>query len=182
MIKSMGNFSNFKKSNSGAVLAVTMIMMLLMSTIGLSSMRSAKLETLMERNMQLKQASFNNAESATLIGEATWDTNLVACLENPACASNVYPAQNADDDENGVPDMPVKDWVVDGGSGAGSFGQYRVEYLGKRIAPGESSKWIFVYRISSIAEDATGTSETLVQTIFRRCVVQDEVGIYGCTG
>jgi Tfp pilus assembly protein PilX len=158
-----------------------MVTMLLISAIGLSGMRSSRLETIMGKNMQRKQASFNNAESAVLIGEVTWDTNLITCLENPACESNVYPEMNNDENEDGVPDTELKDWVG-GGEAAGSFGEYRVEYLGKRLVPGESSKWIYVYRLSSLGKDDTGVSESLIQTIYRRCVVQDETGIYGCTG
>ena len=130
--------------------------------------------------MRLK-VSFNNAESATLIGEATWDTTLITCLEDPACETNVFPPLNSDENEDGVPDIGLKDWVADG-TVASSFGKYKVEYLGKRIVPGESNKWIYVYRLSSMGKDATGVSETLVQTIYRRCVIQDEVGIYGCAG
>ena len=66
----------------GAVLPISMIMMLLMTTIGLASMRSAQLETVMATNLQQKKTSFNNAESVATIGEATWDTTLVNCLKS----------------------------------------------------------------------------------------------------
>ena len=159
-----------KYKSKGAVLPISMIMMLLMTTIGLASMRSAQLETIMATNLQQKKTSFNNAESTATIGEVTWDATLVNCLKsikecNDSTLSGLTPAMVS----GGVKNI---DWEA-GGRSAGEFGDYYIEYLGQRSIPGELEKRIHLYRLTSLATDATGTSKTLVQTIYRRCIKID---------
>ncbi len=162
-----------KHRNSGAVLAISMIMVLLMTTIGLAGMRSARLETIMAQNLQQKKTSFNNAESVASVGEATWDSMMVSCLNSikdcpDATLASLAPAM--------LTSIHSLDWdassgvqVVDG------YGKYYVEYLGQRTIPGELQKRIHIYRITSYAEDETGTAQTMVQTIYRRCLKLDGV-------
>jgi Tfp pilus assembly protein PilX len=152
-----------------------MVMMLLLSTIGLSSMRSSKLETMMSRNFQQKFSSFNNAESAVLVGEVTWDASVVACLASiSGCSEDdldgLYPAQLPLVD--GAPNIDAIDWSSQG-TAAGTFGKYYLEFLGTRPVPGEGHKKLSVYRITSFAMDSTNVSKTRVQTIYRRCVTKE---------
>lgn len=158
-----------KKNCKGAVLAISMVMILLMTTIGLSSMRAAQLETVMAENLKQKNVSFNNAESVASIGEARWDSDLVDCVTNiEECSDSTLrsltPAM--------VSSVHAIDWK-DGDGTSTSFGDYFVEYLGERSVPGESEKIIHIFRITSRATDTTNISQTLVQTIYRRCLKID---------
>lgn len=164
-----------RKHSTGAVLAISMVMILLMTTIGLSGMRSSQLETVMAENLKQKSVSFNNAESVASIGEATWDSNLVDCLNDigecpDAILGALTPAM--------VSSIHAIDWAGGDGEttyfGSRPIGDYYVEYLGERMIPGESGKIIHAFRITSRATDTTGTSQTMVQTIYRRCLKIDD--------
>ncbi len=165
-----GLLINTRSKNVGAVLPISMIMMLLMTTIGLASMRSAQLETVMATNLQQQTTGFNNAESVAAIGEETWDTMLVNCLNNlkecdDSTISGLTPRMLSD----GVKSFNWKE----GGRSAEKYGSYYIEYLGRRNIPGELEKRIHLYRLTSLATDDTGTSQTLIQTIYRRCIKMD---------
>jgi type IV pilus assembly protein PilX len=153
----------------GSVLAISMIMILLLTTIGLSGMRSAQLETIMADNLKQEYISFNNAESVALIGEVIWDSNLVGCLADiEECPDSIRHSL--------TPEMVSNIHAIDWESGDGTstrFGDYFVEYLGERRFPGESEMILHIFRITSRATDSTNTSQTLVQTIFRRCLKID---------
>ena len=165
-------------TNKGAVMPIALIMMLLISTLGLSSVQSSKLESLMSRNMAQKTITFNRAESSALIGETQWDASLVTCLSNIAnCADatilSLTPPQV---------DVSAIDWPANGilaqstttGTNSIDYGQYFVEYLSKRPIPGEAEKFVHYYRITARGE-IVGSSQSIVQIIYRRCLKVDGV-------
>ena len=161
-----------RERSRGAVLPISMIMMLLLTTIGLANMRSAQLETVMATSLQQKTTAFNNAESVAVIGEDTWDTTLVNCLKNikecdDSIISGLTPTMLSGD-------VKTINWKGRGRS-AGKYGNYYIEYLGERSLPGELEKRIHLYRLTSHATDDTGVSKTLVQTIYQRCIKIDGV-------
>ena len=158
------------RQSRGAVLAISMVMMLLITTIGIAGMRSSQMETVMAKNILQKKTSFNNAESAALIGETTWDDTIVSCMSSikecpDATLANLTPPM--------VEGIQSIDW--DSGETAGIFGNYFVEYLGQRMVPGDMEKTIQIYRLTTRATDNSGTSKTLVQTLYRRCLKVDGV-------
>ena len=52
-----------RRHQSGAVLALTLIILLVMTVVGVTTMNSSSIQTFLARNTQLKQISFQNAES-----------------------------------------------------------------------------------------------------------------------
>ena len=156
--------------NTGAVLPISMIMLLLMTTIGLASMRSAQLQTVMATNLQQKKTYFNNAESVSTIGETTWDATLVNCLQSiKECEDSTLLGLTPAMLSGGVKSI---NWSDEGRS-AGNYGNYYIEYLGQRSIPGDLEKRIHLFRLTSLATDDAGTWKTLVQTIYRRCIKID---------
>lgn len=169
----------------GVVLVISMIMILLLTSIGLAGMRSARLETIMAQNLQQKVTSFNHSESAAAVGEAEWDGALVACKKSiqdcpddvlarltPAILSSIHELDwNANEDDDADNDNNVEPVLI----GNDEIGKYYVEYLGWRDIGGEGHKFLHIYRISAYATDDTGTSKTLIQTIYRRCLKPDGV-------
>ncbi len=153
-------------------------MLLLLSTIGFTSMKSAKLETLLARNMQQKQASFNNAESAAVVGESAWDEMLIACLLSILDCDNSLLGSLTPDrmtTKNGVPDIKSIEWAsaAHAESNGAVYGKYTVEYLGFRKIPRDGEKIIHFYRITSRGTDSSKIANTLIQTVYRRCIKKD---------
>ena len=165
------------QSCSGAVLIVSMVMLLMITAMGLSGAMSAKLETIMSRNMLQKQISFNNAESAATLGEEEWDGRIVSCLSKLTDCDNeiladLAPAQL--EVSNGVPDLNQIDWdAIQAQSGPNMYGLYNIEFLSELGIPGDQQRKLYIYRITARAVDSSGTSESLVQTLYRRCLKKD---------
>jgi type IV pilus assembly protein PilX len=71
---------------SGAVLIVGLIMVLLISIIGLSAIRSSNLQEAMAGNMRDRNVAFQAAESALVVGEA--EVNVFAPIA-PTCTGQL---------------------------------------------------------------------------------------------
>lgn len=72
----------YLQRESGAVLIVGLIMVLLISIIGLSAIRSSNLQEAMAGNMRDRNIAFQAAESALVVGESIIDIYVAA----PVCS------------------------------------------------------------------------------------------------
>ena len=169
------------RGERGVVLVITLVMLLMLSLIGISSMSGAKLETHLARNSLLSLESFNNAESSMLIGESNWMGTLDSCLADIVnCSeedlSSLVPLPQPLTMVDGVPDMSLIDWSAEGNShSAGTYGGYYVEYMGFRPIPGDAERILHIYRFTARGLDQTGASSTMVQTLYRHCLKIDGV-------
>lgn len=78
----------------GAVLAITLLILVVDTVLGVSGMSGSSLQMFLARNTQWKQLSFQNAKSAALSGERTYNTALMACLNDPLnCATDITRTQ-----------------------------------------------------------------------------------------
>ncbi len=151
---------------TGAVLAITMLVLLIVTVIGVSSMGSSSIQFFLARNTQLKQVSFQNSESAVLIGEQAWGNALTTCFSDRSNCS----LDSAPPIIDSVDDI---DWGAISGSGVTTYGKYVVEYLGFRPVPGESDKLVRLYRITGRGLGPNAKAQTRIQTMFRKCVKTD---------
>jgi type IV pilus assembly protein PilX len=117
----------------GAVLLVSLIMLLILTLLGVSSMDTSLLELKMTNNFQQQVQAMNEAEQNLLVGEM----DVEALVNNP----QRFNFNTADDGYyNSSTDMEdVRDWsslsVI---PGAGTDQGYVVEYLGTKNLPGNS--------------------------------------------
>lgn len=152
----------------GAVLALTLIILLVLTVVGVTTMNSSSIQTFLARNTQFKQISFQNAESTLTTGEAEWNTNLETCLSDISkCTTDLTPTPIGDVDDI--------DWDSVDGEGTTPYGKYVVEYLGWRPMVGENDKRVRLYRITARGLGPNSQSATYVQTMFVKCVKNDGV-------
>ena len=157
-----------RQQQCGAVLALTLIILLVLTVVGVTTMNSSSIQTFLARNTQFKQISFQNAESALTTGEAAWNANIDTCLSDMTkCTTDLTPALI--DEVNDI------DWSSIDSDGTTPYGDYVVEYLGWRPVSGENDKRVSLYRITARGLGPNSQSATYVQTVLRKCVKNDGV-------
>ncbi len=123
----------------GISVLVTMVMLLVLTLIGVSSMKTATVELKMAGSMQQEGLALNRAEEALRVGE----TDVDAIIADPtaydfAAAGDSYYV-NAD-----AVDVQQIDWAAQGitaqQAGANASDVFVTEYLGAKAIPGESIK------------------------------------------
>jgi len=134
------NLSTTRPSRQkGISILVTMVMLLVMTLMGVSSMKTAIVELKMAGSMQQEGLALNRAEEALRVGE----TDVDAIIANPtafdfAAVGDSYYV-NAD-----AVDVHQIDWAAQGitaqQAGANAGDVYVTEYLGAKAIPGESTK------------------------------------------
>jgi type IV pilus assembly protein PilX len=159
------------------VLAITLLILLVVTIVGVTTMGSSSVQLLLARNTQLKQISFQNAESTVLNGENAWDAAVSACLADlSSCTTDITPPLIDDPSTASMFDeldtfLSSSDpRVVDV---SGYNGKYVVEYLGWRPVPGDDDKVVTHYRITGRALGPNGKALTRIQTIYRKCMKKD---------
>lgn len=155
-----------RRHQSGAVLALTLIILLVMTVVGVTTMNSSSIQTFLARNTQLKQISFQNAESTVSAGESAWNTKIETCLTDATnCTADLTPAL--------IGKLDDIDWSSIESEGVTPYGEYIVEYLGWRPVVGENDKRVSLYRITARGLGPNTQSATYVQTVFRKCIKHD---------
>lgn len=147
------------------VLATTLIILMVLILLSVTTLSGSSILTFVARNTQLKQVSFQRAESTIATAEADWDQTLSNCLNDLGnCRTDITPPMLAEITET--------TWSTAAEVNAHN-GRYLVEYLGWRAITGTSDRFMRLYRITARASGPNNTSTTEVQTIFRKCVKQD---------
>ncbi len=152
----------------GAVLALTLIILLVLTVVGVTTMNASSIQTFLARNTQFKQISFQNAESTLAAGEAAWNTKIETCFSDASkCTTDLTPPF--------ISDVDNIDWSSIDSEGTTPYGKYVVEYLGWRPLAGENDKRTNLYRITALGLGPNSQSTTYVQTMFRKCIKNDGV-------
>ncbi len=160
-------------SQRGVSLVVALVMLLVLTLIGVSSMNTAIVELKMAGSMQQQGVALNRADELLRVGEE----DVLAIVTAPAAfdfaaAGDGYYVTADDIDVHEV------DWAAEGLNsiqGANADDVYVTEYLGPKAIPGESVKVgtdgrivggaVHTFRITS--RSATGKSALrLVQSIY----------------
>lgn len=185
-------FQNANKQ-SGAVLVVGLIMVLLMTIVGLAAIRGSGLQEIMAGNMRERNMAFQAAEAGLRVGEAvvddaSFDKDLIGPEVNGYYEDLGVPDNNPFEGDKLVQDWTEDDWLartiqtnVDFGEKVSAQPRYLVEKLlvlssdvaastGSGVDLGslkEQGLEAEFYRITSRGESETGTSKAIVQSTYR---------------
>ena len=145
------------------MLAITLLILLVVTVVGVAGMNSSGIQIFLARNNQYKNISFQNAESAVLIGETTWHGALTGCFTDPgSCTiSNRDPVI--------IDDVDDIDWESGPAVFTSSYDKYNVEKLREERVPSDPLKRILTFRITARGQGPNSKAQTRVQTIYRIC-------------
>lgn len=153
-------------SQSGAVLIVSLIMLLLLTIIGMSSMQTTTLEEKMAGNMRNKSIAFQNAEAALRAAEGF--------LSNTANLP-IFNNTNGRYSINGTPPGVNDNWANFSSvsyAGASNEANSPPQYVIQRMPDTGGSLTEFqesqIYRITSRAVGGSDNAVVVVQSIYRR--------------
>lgn len=150
----------------GLVLAITLLLLMVITVIGVSSMSASTIQLNLSRNSHLQHGSFQNAESTLRLAEVAWDQKLSRCLNDISdCAEDITPPI--------VDHVHSIDWDSAAGVNSTPYGKYVVEYLGSRPVPGEGAMFIRLYRLTARGESPDSSARTVLQSIYRKCTKSD---------
>lgn len=154
-----------KNNQSGVVLAIVMIFLLVLTLVSVTTLNSSSTQTSVAGNTQLKQIAFQNAESSARAAELAWDTALNSCRSLADCT--IYSTPPIIDKIEDI------DWDAITVNGGTAHGKYAVEYLGWRPQAGEDDQRIILYRITARGQDANARAVTYIQTLYQKCFNKD---------
>jgi len=148
-----------QKSQAGAVLVVSLIMLLLLTIIGVSSVQTTTLEERMAGNMRNKSIAFQNAEAALRAGE-----NYLANLSgNFTAGAGRYLA-------TGTPPGANDDWSKfstvtynAASTQASAAPMYVIQLLPTNLSAGTNP----IYRITARGVGGTDSAVAVVQSIYQ---------------
>jgi type IV pilus assembly protein PilX len=151
---------------SGMALLISLIMLLLLTMIGISSMQNATMQEKMSGSVMNRNQSFQVAEASLRVGEYLVSASaytLAKCASVAACApptdSSTISAAGAG--ANGI------NWS------AAATGLYAIQNIGSSSAPvntpsGCSTQSAYtLYRITGVA--LVGSSRSIVESIYAKC-------------
>lgn len=118
-----------KKSQSGAVLAVGLIILLIMTVLGVSTLHNSVIEEHMNGNLRDNRIAFEAAEAAVREAEAFVESIVsVAAFDG---SNGLYGAENDEDDPDG--DWDASNSIEYSGtiSGVSTKPRYRIKLLGE---------------------------------------------------
>lgn len=154
----------------GATLVVCLILLLLLTLIGVSSMQNANLQEKMAGSVKLRNESFQIAESALRQGEnvvAPTAYSLAVCSSLVRCAP---PSEASSITVAGTNSTSGVTWVA--GDGGGFYG---IQFLGTSTDPmvlaggstvTESGASYYLYRITAVG--TRGTSITVLESVYAK--------------
>lgn len=126
----------FKERQGGAVLVVSLIMLLLMTIIGFAAMNTSVLEVLMSANAVRQTTTLSAAENALRIGEL----QAGSLVESKSTGSAGYYYNHYDADTDPL-DTASRDWSGITFNTVTGQGVYVIEYIGPRDIPGCTAAW-----------------------------------------
>jgi len=177
----------------GAALAVSLIILLIMTIIGLQGISSTTLEERMSRNYRDSQLSFQAAESALRDGEALVEATLFNMDDySSTCANGLCFYSSAEGECPAETPEPPPWWdsanilnnsanhKVYSGTIADVIAQprYIIEFRcyvqadpdapAPSTTPGSNSEWAEMYRITALGFGASDTSRTMLQSTYKK--------------
>ncbi|WPO99330.1 PilX N-terminal domain-containing pilus assembly protein [Pseudomonas sp. HR96] len=155
------------RQQSGLVLVVALIFLLLVTLIGVSSMQNATMQEKMAGSVTLKNLSFQLAEATLRVGEnavasstykLTQCSGAAACLPPPDSTSTTLSAGTG---TNGVL------WIANS-TGDGFYGVQNIGTTSDAVnAPANCAASATLYRITAVG--ISGISRTVLESVYAKC-------------
>ncbi|SQF97871.1 type IV pilus assembly protein PilX [Paucimonas lemoignei] len=151
----------------GMVLVVSLVFLLLITTLGVSSMQSATLQEKMASSLSFRNQSFQMAEAVLRAAESTLSSTSIM----PACAYCLPPPESTKVTASGIfkggGASSGLEWTAWGG------GFYLIQKLGltktpvvmPSVCPGGAT--VTLYRVTSVSNQ--GTSRTVLESVYGTC-------------
>ena len=183
----------YKNKQAGAALAVSLIILLVMTIIGLQGISSTTLEERMSRNYRDSQLSFQAAEAALRDGEALVENTLFNMASySSACANGLcFNSSGGGGCPASTPITPpwtdfanvwnnTANHKAYSGTVPGVFAQpkYIIEFWCYVPAdpsapvpsstPGTTSEWAEMYRVTALGFGASDNSRTMLQSTYKK--------------
>ncbi|WP_260406839.1 PilX N-terminal domain-containing pilus assembly protein [Pseudomonas cichorii] len=158
----------FPARQSGMVLLVSLVFLLLLTLLGISSMQNATLQEKMAGSVALRNQTFQRAEAALRLGESSIRVvgfTMAKCTNNTTCAP---PAESTTLTAAGTNGTSGVSWVAATGGGF-----YGIQNLGttatpiKRPPTCDERASVTLYRVTAVA--IQGTSRTVLESIYGNC-------------
>lgn len=159
------NVSYTHRQQGGMALIVCLIMLLLLTMVGVSSMQNATLQEKMAGSVKFRNESFQNAEAALRVGEnavavSTFNQDVCSNFASTDCEP---PASSLTQTTAGTSGGVT--WIATGTS------LYAVQKIGSTAtpvnAPQKCEGGAVLYRITAIG--FSGTSRSVVESIYAKC-------------
>lgn len=170
------SMTSLPRTQTGAALVVSLLILLIMTIVGVSSMQTTTLEERMAGNMRDQNLSFQSAEAALIEGENYLENIVLIVTDGTA---GLHP-------KNGAPDVFDSDtWVNNAKSISASVylnedqkARFYIEKIGdvskstgKDLtfdAGGNKSKGgdVTGYKVVAIGKGPSGTSQSIVQSYY----------------
>lgn len=158
------------RHQNGAVLVVSLIMLLLMTIIGFAAMNTSVLEVLMSANTVRQTVTLSSAENSLRIGEVKTDELVTSnATEGASYYYNHYDAGTE------PLDTAARSWSGINFNTVSGQGAYVIEYVGPRDIPGCTAAWneystgckVHAHLVSARSgEDAGRQALRIVQSVF----------------
>ena len=151
----------------GTALIMSLVILTLLTILGVSALNMSGMRSLITRNDQQRQVSFQSAESTLKVGEKYAESLINSPIANgvlsdgsPKTGVFVYPGSGT------YKDISTMTWGSSDSIAAGN-GRYMVEFLGERpAAGGDPSMKVLYYRIvAQSSAGGTGTNTLLEATL-----------------
>lgn len=126
--------SNAPTRQDGLVLIMGLVFMIILTIIGISSLRSSQLTNIIISNNQTQMLALNRTEVMLKDGERDIDT-----ITSDGSTKDFE--QTGDHYYLNGTTNPLSDSWLFTAQGNSSSGQYVIEYSGKKMLPGASSAW-----------------------------------------
>jgi type IV pilus assembly protein PilX len=160
---------------SGVVLIVALIMLLLLTIIGSTALRVTGLEEKMAGNSKDKNVAFQAAEAAlrdaendiTSSGRISGLTNMDNVCTNGLCYTGSV-IKRIEDDTAKIANAVVYGTYTSAPSLSVIPASQQPRYLieGKKTWPAGASSWKYIYKITSLAQGGQSTTTSVVQEVY----------------
>ena len=152
----------------GAVLMIVLCVLLMLSTMGITGLRTARLEAIMSNNLKRQISAFNQAETELNMAEHAFGRLLEQCLKDiPVCEEQLRLAL-----------FPDK-YEIEGSEPLLSTGQFdfledtninaTANYLGNRLIDDEIPKRLHFFQITSYTTGTNGEFKRQIGIIYQQC-------------
>ncbi len=163
----------YKTPQSGVILVISLIMLLLMTLIGVTAMQVTGLEEKMAGNNKDMNVAFQAAEAAlrdaendiksTRVSGLTGMTStctLGLCYVGPAGQSKIW-------DEAALVANAVSYGTYTSASNIGGLSfQPRYLIVGKKFFPAGAASWKYVYTVTALAQGGLDTTQSILQSVY----------------